>query len=70
MARWVDKTIDQVLTMKNIMLKFKITRIQPLNPKAMEDKTSLDNLYTLVNVNKEEEDDTTSNEEDETMLCE
>jgi hypothetical protein len=36
----------------------------------MEDKTSLDNLYTLVNVNKEEEDDTTSNEEDETMLCE
>jgi hypothetical protein len=35
----------------------------------MEDKTSPNNLYTLVNVNKEEEDDTISNEEDETMLC-
>lgn len=57
------------MTLKNMMLRFKLTRIQPLNPKAMEDKTSPNNLYTLVNVNKEEEDDTISNEEDETMLC-
>jgi hypothetical protein len=47
------------------MLKFKGIRIWPFNLKAMEEKTSLNILYTLVNQTREEDDDNYhSNEED------
>jgi hypothetical protein len=47
---WVVKT----LTRKNIMSWFKVTWILPLNLEVVtEKKTNLNNLYTLINVNKE-----------------
>ncbi len=42
---WVDRALDQTFTRKNIMSGFKGTRIWPLNPRAMEEKTSL-SIYT------------------------
>ncbi len=49
------------------MSRFKGTWIWPLNPKAMEEETSLNTLYTLVNQTREEDDDDEyhSNEEEE-----
>ncbi len=44
---WVDKALNLALTRKNIMSKFKSTRIWPLNPKAMDSKISLSIVYTL-----------------------
>ncbi len=52
---WVDKTLDQTLTRKNIMLRFKSTGIWPLNLKAMDAKTSPSTIYTLQNTAEEEE---------------
>ncbi len=60
---WVDKVLDQILTKKNIISRFKVIGILPLNPKAMEEKTRLSNLYIIVNESKEKRDDKTSNEE-------
>jgi hypothetical protein len=51
------------LTKKNIISRFKVIGILPLNPKAMEEKTRLSNLYIIVNESKEKRDDKTSNEE-------
>ncbi len=47
LARWVDKALNLALTRQNIMLRFKGTRIWPLNPRAMDSKTSPNTLYTL-----------------------
>jgi hypothetical protein len=47
LAGWIYKALDLRLTRKNIMSGFKGTRIWPLNPKAMDSKTSLHTLYTL-----------------------
>jgi hypothetical protein len=47
-ARWMDKTLNQTLSRKNIILRFKSTRIWPLDLKAMDDRTRLNNLYTIV----------------------
>ncbi len=47
LARWVDKTLDLALTRQNIMSGFKGIGIWPLNPKAMDSKTSLSTMYTL-----------------------
>ncbi len=49
LAGWIYKALDLRLTRKNIMSGFKGTRIWPLNPKAMDSKTSLHTLYTLQN---------------------
>jgi hypothetical protein len=64
---WVDKALDQTLTKKNIISRFKVIGIQPLNLKAMEEKTRLSSLYITVNGSKEEGDDKTSNEEYQDM---
>jgi hypothetical protein len=40
LAGWVDKILNHALIRKNIMSRFKGTWIWPLNPKAMEEKTS------------------------------
>jgi hypothetical protein len=62
---WVDKDLDQAFTRKNIMSGFKSTRIWPLNPRAMEEKTNPSILYTLVNQTREKDDDDYhSNEKD------
>ncbi len=49
LARWVDKAFDQALMKNNIMLGFKGISIQPLNLKAMDEKTNPCTIYTLVN---------------------
>jgi len=36
LAGWVEKALDSTLLRKNIMLRFKGTRIWPFNPKAMD----------------------------------
>ncbi len=65
LARWVNKVLDQTLIRKNIILKFKGTRVWPFNLRAMEEKTSPSTLYTLVNRTREDDDDDYhSNEED------
>ncbi len=47
------------------MSRFKGARIWPLNPRAMDEKTSPSILYTLVNQTREKDDDDYhSNEED------
>jgi hypothetical protein len=47
LARWVDKILNLAFTRQNIMLGFKGTGIWPLNPRAMDSKTSPSTLYTL-----------------------
>ncbi len=53
---WVDKALDLTFTRKNIMSGFKGTRIWPLNPNALDSKTSISILYTLHNQNREEKE--------------
>lgn len=38
LASQIKKTLDQSLSKKNINSGFKVTKIQPLNPKAMDEK--------------------------------
>jgi hypothetical protein len=48
LAAWVNKALDLALTRKNIMSRFKATRIWPLNNhRAMDFKTSSSIMYTL-----------------------
>jgi hypothetical protein len=49
LVQWVNKVLDQTLIKKNIMLKFKGTRIWPFNPRVMEEKTTPSTVFTLVN---------------------
>jgi hypothetical protein len=42
----VDKMFDQSLSKQNILKGFKATRVWPLNPRAMDDKTRPSSLYT------------------------
>ncbi len=70
MVGWVDKTLDQMLTKKNIIFEFRFIGFWLLNPKVMKEKTNFNILYTLINMNREKGDDTISNEEDEIMFWE
>jgi hypothetical protein len=47
LVSWVDKTLDQSLSKQNILSGFRATRIWPLNPRAMDDKTRFSNLYII-----------------------
>ncbi len=49
LANWVDKTLDATLSKKNIKNGFKVTRIWPFNPKAMDGRTKPSELYTIEN---------------------
>jgi len=40
-ARWVDKALNQTLSRKNIISRFKSTRIWPPDLKAMDEKKGL-----------------------------
>jgi hypothetical protein len=44
----MDKAIDQALLGNNIILGFKSTRLWPLDPKVMDEKTKPSSLYILV----------------------
>lgn len=69
LANWVEKALNQSFIDKNILSRFKVTRIWPVNPTTMHENPSLNNLYTTDNTianNKQEENgDFTSNEENE-----
>jgi len=43
-ANKVDKALNATLSKRNIKNGFKVTRIWPLNPKAMDGKTKLNEL--------------------------
>lgn len=45
-------SLDQTLIKTNIMARFRPTWIWPLNPNAMDEKTSPNNVYTSINVSK------------------
>jgi hypothetical protein len=69
LTNWVVKALDQSFTDKNILSRFKVTGVWPLNPTTMHEKTSPNNLYTIDNTtsnNKQGEDgDSTSNQNNE-----
>ncbi len=45
-------SLDQTLIKTNIMARFRTIGIWPLNPNAMDEKTSPSNVYTSINVSK------------------
>jgi hypothetical protein len=47
LVNWVNKTLKQLLFKKNIKSNFKATKIWPFNPKAMDERTKPNDLYTL-----------------------
>jgi len=56
---WVNKAFDPWLTKHNIKFGFRVCKIWPLNPKAIEVKTNPSNIYTTPTKNhskKGEED--------------
>jgi len=59
--------VDQTLVKKNIISRFKITSIWPLNSKAINEKTTPSTLYTLINVDIIGGGDGESNEEDDEL---
>ncbi len=46
LARWIHKSLDQALSKQNIKFGLKMIGIWPLNPRAMEDKILLNEVYT------------------------
>ncbi len=69
LANWVKKALDQSLTEIFFLLLFRITKIWPLNPTTMHEKTNPSSLYitnnTKTNNRQVENNDFTSNEENE-----
>jgi hypothetical protein len=54
LARWVNKVLNQVLSKKNIKIRFRVDiGIWPLNPKAMDEKFSPTKVHTSQPINKE-----------------
>jgi hypothetical protein len=62
---WVNQTISQFLTKKNINVGFKATCIWPFNPKAMDNKLRPSEIYTATNITDHgsDQEEYTSNEE-------
>ncbi len=52
---WVDKASNQSMTKKNIMSRFKVTRIWPFKPKVMDANIGPTNIYIAMNSNHEAE---------------
>jgi hypothetical protein len=44
LANWVDKALNESLSKRNMKNGFKVTRIWPFNPKAMDGRTKLSEL--------------------------
>jgi fructosamine-3-kinase len=58
LARWVNKALTKHSHEKNIISRFKSTWIWPLDPKAMDERLKLNNLYTIMNhIIKQQDDD-------------
>ncbi len=49
LANWVEKALNQSMTKKNILSRFRLARIWPLNPTIMHGKTNLNGLYIVDN---------------------
>jgi hypothetical protein len=47
LINWVDKALIQLLSKKNIKSNLKATKVWPFNPKAMDERTKPNYLYTL-----------------------
>jgi hypothetical protein len=47
LINWVDKALIQLLSKKNIKSNLKATKVWPFNPKAMDERTKPNDLYTL-----------------------
>jgi len=58
---WVDKALDLALSKRNIKNGFQVTRICPLNPKAMDGSTKPSELYTTNHNNSTSNDDNVEN---------
>jgi hypothetical protein len=46
---WVDNTLDQAFSRKNIISRFKSIGIWPLDPKVMDERTRHSSWYIVVN---------------------
>jgi hypothetical protein len=62
---WANKALNQSMTKKNIMSRFKVTRIWLFNPRDMDAKIGSTNIYTTINSNHKAEGEGhyTSNDE-------
>ncbi len=47
LASWVDKALDQTLSKKNTMSRFKVIGIWPFNAKAMDHKIRPCDVYII-----------------------
>ncbi len=54
--------MDKSITEQNIRFGFKVTGIYPLNPRAMDNKIELSNIFTMV-ANEHEGEEEESNEQ-------
>jgi hypothetical protein len=45
---WVDQALDKLITKQNIRFGFRVTRIYPLHPRAMDNKTRPSNIYIAI----------------------
>ncbi len=63
LAKQVDQVLEQPFT-KKTLFGFRVMRIWPLNPKAMDNKTKPLKVYTITNMNNaRNENDYTTKEE-------
>jgi hypothetical protein len=46
LASWVDRALNQSLSKQNIKVGFKTIGIWPLNPREMDNRSRLNELYT------------------------
>lgn len=55
LTTWMDKALNQSLIKQNIKYRFKVYRIWPLNPKAMEHRTKPLDIYTTLKISDNEQ---------------
>jgi len=60
---WVDQTLKQSLKKIKIKSRFKATCIWPFNPKAMDNKTQLSQIYITKPINDQGSEDNTMDDE-------
>jgi len=63
LTTWVNKALDVALSKRNIKNWFKVTRIWPFNPKAMDGRTKPSEFYVVdYNNGSNEDNEENSNE--------
>jgi hypothetical protein len=60
--KWVDQTLEQALTKRNIKFDFRVVGVWPLDPNAMNNKFQPSSLYTTRPSNEGSESDNTLDE--------